>query len=130
AIGRPIANTQIYLLDAHMQPVPIGVPGDLYIGGAGLARGYLGRPDLTAERFVPNPFATGDWGLGTGDWGTSLAPNRQSPIANSRLYRTGDLARYRGDGSIEYLGRSDQQVKLRGYRIELGEVEAALRQHP
>ncbi len=130
-IGRPIANTQVYLLDVYMQPVPVGVPGELYIGGAGLARGYLGRPDLTAERFVPNPFAQER--LEIGDWRLSGAhspiSNLQSLISN-RLYRTGDLCRYRPDGMIEYLGRIDQQVKVRGYRIEPGEIEAALRQHP
>jgi amino acid adenylation domain-containing protein len=115
-IGRPIANTQVYLLDAQMQQVPVEVPGELYIGGVGLARGYLGRPDLTAEKFVPNPFA--DYRL---DDGT---------IRNGeRLYRTGDLARYRLDGQIEFLGRLDHQVKVRGYRIELGEVEATLLLH-
>ena len=108
-IGRPIANTQVYVLDAQWQPVPIGVPGDLYIGGAGLARGYLHRPDLTAERFLPDPF---------------------SSEPGQRLYHTGDRARYLPDGIVEFLGRTDQQIKLRGYRIELGEIEAVLAQHP
>ncbi len=108
-IGRPIANTQIYILDAYGQPTPIGVPGELHIGGAGLSRGYLKRPELTAEKFIRDPF---------------------SPDANARLYRTGDLARYLADGRIECLGRMDQQVKLRGFRIEPGEIETALRRHP
>jgi amino acid adenylation domain-containing protein len=108
-IGHPIANTQIYLLDRDLQPVPVGIPGELYIGGAGLARGYLNHPDLTAERFIPTPF------------GDQLG---------SRLYKTGDLARYRPDGTIEFLGRLDHQVKIRGIRIELGEIEAVLGQHP
>ncbi|MCW5609010.1 MAG: amino acid adenylation domain-containing protein, partial [Nitrosomonas sp.] len=107
-IGRPIEDLQVYVLDAHYNLQPAGVPGELYVGGAGLVRGYLSRANLTAERFVPNPF------------------NVQS---GQRLYRTGDLARYRADGTIEYLGRIDQQVKIRGFRIELGEIEAALLQH-
>ena len=108
-IGRPIANTQIYILDDHMQPVPLGVPGDLFIGGDGLARGYLNRQDLTSERFVRHPF---------------------SDDPRLRLYRTGDRARYRAKGNIEFLGRSDNQVKIRGHRIEFGEIETILNQHP
>ncbi|MCF3578480.1 amino acid adenylation domain-containing protein, partial [Planktothrix agardhii] len=112
-IGKAIANTQIYLLDKNLQPVPIGVSGELYLGGAGLARGYLHRPELTAEKFIPNPFEPLDKG-------------GEQP---SKLYKTGDLARYLPDGNIEYLGRIDNQVKIRGFRIELGEIEAVIGQN-
>jgi amino acid adenylation domain-containing protein/non-ribosomal peptide synthase protein (TIGR01720 family) len=105
-IGRPISNTQVYILDSYLHPVPIGVPGELYIGGDGLARSYLNRPDLTAQKFIPHPFAK-----------------------SQRLYQTGDLARYLSNGDIEYLGRFDRQVKIRGFRIELGEIEVVLSQH-
>jgi amino acid adenylation domain-containing protein/non-ribosomal peptide synthase protein (TIGR01720 family) len=128
-IGRPVANTQIYVLDPHMQPVPIGVPGELFIGGVQLARGYFARPDLTAERFVPNPFLATNDERRTPTDDTADQPFVLRPSSFARLYKTGDLARYWPDGSIEYLGRRDQQIKLRGFRIELGEIEAVLRQH-
>ncbi len=108
-IGRPIANTRVYILDQHLQPVPIGVAGELCIGGDGLARGYLNRPEITCQKFIPNPFST---------------------QPGARLYKTGDLCRYLPDGNIEFLGRLDNQVKIRGFRIELGEIESALGEHP
>jgi amino acid adenylation domain-containing protein len=124
-IGRPIANVQMHVLDRHMQPVPIGVLGELYIGGVCLADGYLGRPDLTAERFVP----CADAGRTTKDDGPD-ASFVLRPSSGDRLYRTGDVARYRADGRLEFLGRHDQQVKIRGHRVELEEVAAVLGQHP
>jgi amino acid adenylation domain-containing protein len=108
-IGRPIANTQVYILDRHLQSVPIGILGELYLGGAGLSRGYLNYPEMTAEQFIPNPF---------------------SAELGARLYKTGDLARYLPDGNIEFIGRLDYQVKVRGFRIELGEIETVLVGHP
>ncbi|HEY9873030.1 MAG TPA: amino acid adenylation domain-containing protein, partial [Candidatus Obscuribacterales bacterium] len=108
-IGRPLPDTQLYILDVNLQPVPIGVFGELHIGGAGLSRGYLNRPELTAEKFISNPFVN---------------------LKSARFYKTGDLARYLPDGTIEFVGRIDHQVKIRGFRIELGEIEAVLSQHP
>ncbi|MBV8100056.1 MAG: amino acid adenylation domain-containing protein, partial [Verrucomicrobia bacterium] len=120
SIGRPNANAQIYILDPQGQPVPIGVIGELYIGGAGVARGYLNRPELTRERFLPDPFRSGRDEL--------LLVRGTGGKSEARMYRTGDLARYLPDGNIEFLGRNDSQVKLRGFRIELGEIETRLRQ--
>jgi amino acid adenylation domain-containing protein len=127
-IGRPLPNTQIYLLDPALRPVPLGVVGELYIGGVQLARGYLNRPELSAERFLPNPFANCKLQIADCRLDDPSICNLQSAIYN-RLYRTGDLARYAADGSIEFVGRADHQVKLRGFRIELGEIEAALLEH-
>ncbi|MEM8778797.1 MAG: amino acid adenylation domain-containing protein [Cyanobacteria bacterium P01_G01_bin.49] len=121
-IGVAIAQSQAYILDAYLQPVPIGVSGELYLGGQGLARGYLHQPELTAEKFIPNPFVRRQEAGGR----RQEAEGRREEITGSRLYKTGDRARYREDGQIEYLGRNDHQVKLRGFRIELGEVEEAL----
>ncbi|MCP4664882.1 MAG: amino acid adenylation domain-containing protein, partial [Deltaproteobacteria bacterium] len=109
SIGQPIVNTDLHVVDPGLRPQPMGVAGELLIGGAGLARGYHGRPALAAERFIPDPFAS---------------------EPGARLYRTGDLARRRGDGSMDFLGRLDHQVKLRGFRIELGEIESVLAGHP
>ncbi|MCT7949710.1 amino acid adenylation domain-containing protein [Ancylothrix sp. C2] len=156
-IGRPIANTQVYILDENMQLVPVGVPGELYIGGAGVAKGYLNRPETTAERFIPNLFVTFPENFSQGKenseatknvYGSQRPENQRNGGQNSQpkenasrsrenskfypgyLYKTGDLVRYLADGNIEYVGRLDFQVKIRGYRIELGEIEKALEEHP
>lgn len=124
AIGRAISNAQTYILDPYLQPTPVGVPGELYIGGVGVARGYLNQPELTAERFIPNPFNNSKYSSGR------AKPYKTQNLKSSRLYKTGDLARYRTDGNIEFLGRLDKQVKIRGFRIELGEIEAVLSKAP
>ncbi|MBH8578113.1 amino acid adenylation domain-containing protein [Nostocaceae cyanobacterium CENA369] len=153
-IGRAIANTQVYILDSLLQPVPIGVTGELYISGESLARGYLNRPDLTNQKFLPNPFQEAGIGQGSREQGAggereSLTQNstlntqhsalstqhsalntQHSALSTQHLYKTGDLVRYQADGNIEFLGRIDNQVKIRGFRIELAEIEATLTQHP
>jgi amino acid adenylation domain-containing protein/thioester reductase-like protein len=126
-IGRAIANTQVYILDKNLQPVPIGVPGELHIGGAGLARGYFNRQELTQQKFIPNPFDKSK--VKRSHRGLGVSPSGASGVQKSKLYKTGDLARYLPDGNIQYLGRIDNQVKIRGFRIELGEIEAILTQH-
>jgi amino acid adenylation domain-containing protein len=125
-IGKPIPRMQLYILDRHLQPVPVGVPGELYIGGAGVTQGYLNRPDLTAEKFILNPFLE-DGEMGR--WGEKTITHYPLPITHYPIYKTGDLAKYLPDGNVEYLGRIDHQVKIRGFRIELGEIEAILLQH-
>jgi acyl-coenzyme A synthetase/AMP-(fatty) acid ligase/acyl carrier protein len=122
SLGKPFPNEQIYILDRHLQPVPIGVQGEIYIGGDKLARCYLNRPELTAEKFIPNPFA--------GTSSLNPQPSTLNFAAQPRMYRTGDLARWLPDGTIESLGRADFQVKIRGFRVEIGEVESALAKHP
>jgi acyl-CoA synthetase (AMP-forming)/AMP-acid ligase II len=120
-IGVPIPDLQVYILDPNLEPTPIGVPGEIHVGGAGVARGYLNRPELTQQKFI----SIDDLRLTIDD-----STNRQSKIENRKLYRSGDLARYLPDGDIEYLGRIDHQIKIRGFRIELGEIESVLVQHP
>ena len=130
-IGRPIANTQVYILDHQLQPVPAGVPGELYAAGDGLALGYLNRPELTQEKFVPNPFVQANprGGVASTPNSEPQTPNRAAPQA-PRMYRTGDRARWLPDGSIEFLGRIDRQVKVRGFRVEPAEIESVLETHP
>jgi len=136
-IGRPLANVRIYVLDAELQPLPIGVPGEICIAGAGVARGYLNQPEATAERFVSDPFAKEsdripppgrERAVGEVEW--RAAGHHVSPLVRARMYRTGDLGRWRADGTLEFLGRLDDQVKIRGFRVEPGEVAAVLQEHP
>ena len=133
-IGQAIRNTQVYLLDQRLQPTPIGTPGELYLGGVGLARGYLRQPELTAEKFIPNPFQ--DFGFSIADFGLETYAQSKNPkskiqnLKSLRLYKTGDLARMLPDGNMEFVGRIDDQVKIRGFRIEPKEIETVLRQHP
>jgi len=145
-IGRPIANNQLYILNSELQPVPMGVAGELYIGGVGVANGYLNRPQMTAQKFIPDPFLNSQVNRmtrGRGDTGTrsgmcpphlfltsQTAGSREQAPRESKLYKTGDLARYLPDGNIQFLGRIDNQVKIRGFRIEIGEIETTLSQHP
>src|ERR1041385_8028289 len=117
-IGRPISNTRIYILDGSLQPVPVEVAGELYIGGVGVGRGYLNRAELTAEKFVPDPYID------------PYIEDGKDGVVGARMYRTGDRGRWGADGNIEFLGRNDFQVKIRGFRIELGEIEACLLEHP
>ena len=129
-IGRPISNTQVYLLDSDLEPVPIGVIGELYIGGEGLAVGYFNRPELTQQQFITNPFRQHNDKDEFRFLSDTSPPENISDCCDTKLYRTGDLARYLPDGNIEFVGRVDHQIKIRGYRVELEEVEVALNQHP
>ncbi|WP_254172056.1 non-ribosomal peptide synthetase [Planktothrix agardhii] len=129
-IGRPLPDLQVYLLDQYLQPVPVGVLGEMYVGGAGVTRGYLNRPELTTERFIPNPFDLPLLPINRGGTQAGATLNKLGTQGGAKLYKTGDLARYLPNGELEYLGRIDNQVKIRGFRIELGEIEALLASHP
>jgi amino acid adenylation domain-containing protein len=129
-IGRPLPDLQVYLLDQYLQPVPVGVPGEMYVGGAGVTRGYLNRPELTTERFISIPFDPPLPPLDKGGTQAGASLNQGKTQGGAKLYKTGDLARYLPNGELEYLGRIDNQVKIRGFRIELGEIEALLASHP
>ena len=128
-IGRPIANTRVYIVDRQMNPQPVGVPGELCIAGVGLARGYWQRPELTAEKFVADPFAASVPLLRRSSAAEVSEEHCLPASSGTRLYRTGDLARWLPDGQVEFLGRLDQQVKIRGFRVELGEIESVLGEH-